>query len=222
MKTKPHAILFDLDGTLIDSKRTIAMHFVRALNELSIPHQLTEQIVADSLENSFEDINKEFGLGMNEEQFKTFVSRYRDNYYHQPLPGTEIFPGTESTLLSLRDMGFRIILATGKQIEIAEKSLEVLGLEKHFDLIQGWEPGLRAKPQPDILRRGMEKLSLPEGSGIMVGDTPVDIEAGRALGMPTFAALYGCGKKQTLERFQPDYFLNSITELPDILKNKFL
>lgn len=210
-------LLFDLDGTLIDSKRTIAMYFIRTLDQLKVSHSLTEKKVADNLENSFEDINRDFDLNMNEKQFKIFVDAYRKNYLKDPLPGTKIYPWVKRTLAGLKKKNFKIALATGKQIEVAQKSLKDMKLDIYFDHIQGWEPGLKAKPEPDILKRAVKKMSGLEDNAIMIGDTHIDIQAGQALGMPTIAALYGFGRKDTLKKYSPDYFMNSFDELPRIL-----
>lgn len=210
-------LLFDLDGTLIDSKRTIAMYFIRTLDQLKIPHRLTEKKVADNLENSFEDINREFELNMTEKEFRFFVDTYRKNYLQDPLPGTTIYPWVKKTLAGLKKMNFKIALATGKQIEVAQKSLKDMKLDVYFDHIQGWEPGLKAKPEPDILQRAVKKVSGLEGNAVMIGDTHVDIQAGQALGIPTIAALYGFSCRKTLKKYSPDYFMNSFDELPRIL-----
>lgn len=210
-------LLFDLDGTLIDSKRTIAMYFIRTLDQLKIPHHISEKKVAENLENSFEDINHEFELNMNEKEFKIFVDTYRRNYLKDPLPGTKIYPWVKRTLASLKKKNFKIALATGKQIEVAQKSLKDMKLDMYFDHIQGWEPGLRAKPEPDILRRAVKKMSGLEDNAVMIGDTHIDIQAGKALGMPTIAVLYGFSCRETLKKYSPDYFMNSFNELPRIL-----
>ena len=210
-------LLFDLDGTLIDSKRTIAMYFIRTLDQLNIPHCLTEKKIAENLENSFEDINHEFELNMNENEFKIFVDAYRKNYLKDPLPGTKIYPWVKRTLASLKKQNFKIALATGKQIEVAQKSLKDMKLDIYFDHIQGWEPGLKAKPEPDILKRAVKKISGLEDNAVMIGDTHIDIQAGQALGMPTIAALYGFSSRETLKKYSPDYLMTSFNELPRIL-----
>lgn len=219
LKTSPKAILFDLDGTLIDSKVTIARHFVGALDELQVPHQLSVRQVSHSLDQSFEDLNHLLGLGMDDDQFIHFVETYRKNYYADPLKGTKIFPHVKSTLQFLKKRGYRIVLATGKQLEIAVKSLESMGLSVFFDLIQGWEPGLKPKPHPDILERAVSKLGLDQTRCIMVGDTYIDILAGQALGMPTVAALYGFGIPENLMTYKPSFSMNKFNELKGIIQN---
>ena len=210
-------LLFDLDGTLIDSKRTIAMYFIRTLDQLKIPHFLTEKKVSENLENSFEDINREFELNMNEKEFKIFVDAYRKNYLKDPLPGTKIYPWVKRILASLKKKNFKLALATGKQTEVAQKSLKDMKLDMYFDHIQGWEPGLKAKPEPDILKRAVKKISGLENNAVMIGDTHIDIQAGQALGMPTIAVLYGFGHRETLKKYSPDYFMSAFNELPGIL-----
>lgn len=210
-------LLFDLDGTLIDSKTTIAHHFIKALDDLNINHIITAKDIEDNLEIPFEDLISLFNVNMTALQFKEFIQKYRDNYHNSPLNGTKVFEGTYETLSLLKKLNYNIVIATGKHIENAVDILEKLQLTKYFDFIQGWEDGLKPKPEPDILVKAIEKIGKSSKDCIMIGDTHVDILAGQSINIPTIAVLYGFGRYETLLKHMPDYTVNNIKELPIIL-----
>jgi HAD superfamily hydrolase (TIGR01509 family) len=213
------ALLFDLDGTLVDSVRTIARHFIRALDETGVRHSLTASELVRSLETPFEELNRRYSLGMNESDFERFVSRYRANYHADPIGETRVFPGVPETLESLRKKNFLLVLATGKHMQNALKIVRALSLEKYFGLIQGWEEDLRPKPEPDILCRAARRAGVPAERCCYIGDTPVDVRAGKSFGGTTVAALYGFGRKNSLLESQPDILLERFTDLPRLLEN---
>jgi len=211
-------LLFDMDGTLIDSKKTIADHFIKALDELNISHTITSNIIGEHLEIPFNELNEIFEIGMNSEQFKDFIECYRTNYAKEPLQGTVIYPLVKETLDNLKEKGYRFILVTGKHIDNARLIMKQLKLENYFELIQGWEEELKPKPDPDILIKAIEKAGVNNNSCIMIGDTYVDILAGKALNIPTIAATYGLGKKKTLDESEPDFIIHQFVELINILE----
>jgi len=213
-----NVLLFDMDGTLIDSKKTIANHFIKALDELNISHSVTANIIGEHLEIPFNELNEMFEIGMSKEQFKDFIELYRTNYAKEPLQGTAIFPLVKETLNNLRTKGYRFILVTGKHIDNARLIMKQLKLENYFEFIQGWEEELKAKPDPDILIKAIKKSGVKNDDCIMIGDTYVDILAGKALKIPTIAATYGLGKKKTLDDAKPDFIIHQFLELIDILE----
>ncbi|EKD27469.1 MAG: hypothetical protein ACD_79C00710G0001 [uncultured bacterium] len=219
MKTKKQKlILFDMDGTLIDSVGTIAYHFIKALDDMNIKHNLTQKFIADYLEIPFEELNVMFNLNMSHKTFHEFIEKYRYNYLSSPLNGTKVFPGVHETLKTLRERNYLLSIATGKHIDSTTVITENLKLTPYFHHVQGWEVELKPKPEPDILLQAIKKLKVPVENCIMVGDTHVDILAGKALKIPTVAATYGFGKLESLKKTDPDFFINSISELINIME----
>ena len=213
------AVLFDMDGTLIDSALSIAKHFIRALEENKIRHQVSEKLLMEHLELPFEELNTLFSLGMDNAGYERFLGTYRRNYLLDPITDTAVYSGAIEVLTALRKKGKRLALATGKQIDVARRIMKVLGLDVFFECIQGFEPGLKPKPEPDILQKALDCLKMDSQECVMVGDTHVDVLAGQALGMRTVAALYGFGKKNTLEKHGPDRWLHSLKDLPTLLED---
>ncbi len=211
------AVLFDMDGTLIDSGRSIAHHFIRALNENKIKHPLNETLLIEHLELPFEALNQRFSLCVDDAQYQRFLETYRKNYLLDPITGTSVYSGAFETLTFLKKNGKRLSLATGKQMNVAQQIMKTLKLDSFFECLQGYETGLKPKPEPDILRKALDCLNVEAKDCLMVGDTHVDMQAGKALGMRTIAALYGFGKKETLEKDRPDHWLHALKDLPALL-----
>jgi pyrophosphatase PpaX len=212
------AVLFDMDGTLIDSQKTIALHFIHALNELGIPHSLEPEFLQDHLEIPFTELNHSLGFDMDQKRINEFLAVYRKNYLLNPVEGTTVYDGAEEVLTYLKTKGKKVVLVTGKRSDAAKLILEKLHLTSYFDWIQGEEEGLKAKPEPDILKHALKHLHLDARECVMVGDTHVDVLAGKALKMVTVAALYGLGKKATLEKVKPDYWIKKIIDLITIME----
>ncbi|MBN2144167.1 MAG: HAD-IA family hydrolase [Candidatus Aureabacteria bacterium] len=215
-----NAVLFDMDGTLIDSKKTISRHFITALDEMGVPHSLDLESLGDQLEIPFIELNHRLGLNLDKKKINEFISLYRKNYLLDPVNGTKIYEGVEEVLCYIKTRRIKIVLVTGKRNDAARLILEKLGLTDYFDWIQGEEEGLKAKPEPDILKHALYHIHIPAQDCIMVGDTHVDILAGKSLGMKTVAALYGLGKKATLEKTHPDFWIKTIRDLIKIMEDK--
>lgn len=211
---KIKAVLFDLDGTLINSTSTITLHFVNALEEIGLKHAVSREEIARHLHLPYETINHLLNFNMDDLTFSKFVEIYRNNYLQDPVTGTTLYPGVSEVLKELKSRGIKISLATGKRTDVAKKILTELGVASYFDHIQGWDKGLAVKPAPDILLRALQKIGIKPSEGLMVGDTHVDILASKTLGIKVFAAAYGFEKKDVLEKLSPDGILNDFFELP--------
>ena len=112
-------ILFDMDGTLIDSSKTIAHHFIQSLNQSGFHHPLRQEDLWDHLELSFEDLFNFFHLKISPEQYQFFLHFYRLNYLKSPIFGTRIFSGVKKILSLLKSKNIKIALVTGKRIDVA-------------------------------------------------------------------------------------------------------
>jgi len=193
MFEKIQAVLFDLDGTLINSTDTITSHFIETLSEMGLKNSITREQIASHLHLPYEEINLCLKINMDGPTFEKFWEIYRNKYLEDPVNQTYLYPGVPEGLKTLKDRGMKIGVATGKRIDVASKILEQLGAASCFDWIQGWEEGMSHKPAPDILLRAVSKLGVELSHCIMVGDADVDILASKNLGIKVLAATYGFG-----------------------------
>lgn len=215
---KISTILFDLDGTLIDSKSTIAYYFSEALSKVnSIPSNASE-IIEVNLHKSFVSILKLFDIEMNPAEFENFLLIYRNMYLKNPIYKTTFFPNVREVLCLLKEMNYDLILSTGKWTAVAVETLKQLKVETLFKHIQGWNDGLRPKPEPDILKKALSEAGNQIKGTVIVGDSYADIYAGQALDIQTVAVTYGFEDLAAMQTYNPDFYLHAFKDLPDLLK----
>jgi phosphoglycolate phosphatase len=215
-------VLFDLDGTLVDSTADIRAALVHAL--AAVPPsdaRLDEHALGCA------------GLGLPLEEFYAlarpaphpaagdagrlrFIDHYRDYYHSHLLVHTRPFPGVAETLAEidrLRGAGLRTAVATTKKTRTAERVLDGLGLVQHFDLILGTEEPMPHKPAPDLLLECARRLGRDPRQGLMIGDTERDVLAGRAAGMRTVGVTYGVLGADGLQPHAPDHLIDRFADL---------
>jgi phosphoglycolate phosphatase len=180
----PRAIIFDLDGTLVDSLPDIVGAFCDAFLELGLTPPAGEEV------------RSQIGLPL-EMMFTAFApsaqveglsAAYRRLYPQRFTRLTRPYPGVREALATLRARGYRLGVATTKRTEMAQRLLVALGLHEALDHVQGTD-GFPHKPAPDVVLRALSVLGA-EGEW-MVGDTVHDVEAGRAAGLATYALTWG-------------------------------
>jgi phosphoglycolate phosphatase len=195
--TRPRkSIVFDLDGTLVDSLPDIISSFRHGFTGLGlpVPHET--------------EVHALIGLPL-EAMYATFapahvpalVAAYREHYPRNYLNRSRPFPGVVEVLRALRERGYAVAIATTKRTDVARRFVEALGLAAEVDLVQGTD-GFPHKPAPDVILRALAALGA-EGLW-MVGDTTHDIHAGKAAGLRTYAVTWGTHTPEVLAGAGPD------------------
>jgi phosphoglycolate phosphatase len=209
-------ILCDLDGTLVDSQRDIAMAFQHAWRVSVGGNPPTATKIAQHIGKPLAEMVSELGVILSPPLFSIFLTAYRDRYASQEARLTEPYPGVALTLQSLS--GFMLGVVTTKESGQAQMVLRRLALISFFRHIQGGSPGLRLKPAPDTIIAALAALDCAPPNAMMVGDTPADILAGKAAGTKTCAVTYGFGTKETLLQCTPDHVIESFRELGSLVR----
>jgi pyrophosphatase PpaX len=127
------------------------------------------------------------------------------------------FAGTEPALQSLQDLGLRLAVVTSKRNSLAERGLGIFGLERHFELLIGADDTELHKPHPAPLLLAAKRLGLSPADCAYVGDSPYDMQAARAAGMPAIAALWGMFERQRLLGAGAEYEAHTMAELPAVI-----
>ena len=208
-----HALLFDLDGTLIDSIDLLveSMRFAFAGRDRT---PTTAEWIA-GIGTPLRTQLAEWCDGA--EEVESVVARYRD-YQGIHLPRlTTIYPGVRETMTWAKAQGHGTALVTSKGRGMTARSLEHVGLVGAFDAIVTFEETERHKPLPDPVLLALDRLELPATRALFVGDSPHDMHAGRAAGVRTAAAQWGPFDREALAVAAPDYWMRSMTELPAIV-----
>ena len=209
-------VIFDLDGTLVDSKQDLAMSVNAMRAEMGLPplplHLIASYVgqgvtllVRRSLGEHATAENVEKGLGF-------FLAYYRDHMLDHTAP----YPGVGEALEKLR--GHKMAVLTNKPVIFSREMLTRLGFASYFAYIYGGNSFPQKKPDPMGLYKLMEDLQVSSRETLMVGDSDTDVVTGRNAGVWTCGVTYGFGA-HTLERVSPDLVIDDMRELPPLLNS---
>lgn len=209
-------VLCDLDGTLIDSRRDIALAFQYALRHIVKDVLPDETAIAQHIGKPLAHMVRELGYPLAPAQLTVFLDTYRSHYAACCVQHTRPYPGVTTTLHALSSLTFGVV--TTKAQEQAEMIMRQLQLTPFFQHIQGWVPGLQLKPAPDTVFAALAALRCAPQQALMVGDTAADVLAGKAAGLKTCAVTYGFGSRAELQHCQPDYVIDTFSDLVRLLE----
>jgi pyrophosphatase PpaX len=208
------AILFDLDGTLIDSVDLIINSALYAFDKCGHPAPKAEEWLADlglplrTMFSRFID---------DESKMADLVAGYREyqlaNHDRLVRPYEEV----TTTLDTLHARGYELAVVTSKSEPLAKRGLAHVGLEGFFDVIVGLESCTRHKPDPEPVHTALERIGIEPAGAVFVGDSPHDMAAGRAAGVTTVAALWGPFSRAQLARSEPDHYIGRMSEVLGIV-----
>ncbi len=213
-RARPFAVLFDLDGTLVDTVGLILASVRYAFDGRPGACPSDAQWIA--------------GIGMplrtqlaafvtGPEELEQIVARYRIHYRAHQDGMTRCFPGALETARLLKERGHPTAVVTSKISELTRQALERVGLAPWIDVAVSADSCERHKPDPAPVRLALERLGRESSESILVGDSPHDIAAGNAAGAATVAAVWGACSRETLERAAPRYVLEAIGDLPGLV-----
>ena len=212
------AILFDLDGTLVDSLADIASSLNHVLAAEGLPPLPTPEVKGMVGDGAGVLLQKAFGKhGKLAPQ--DALKRFLEHYEPHCVDTTKAYAGIASLLRRLRAAHppRRVAVITNKPTKAAEHVLEATGLSAHVELVVGPEKVSARKPSPAHPWAALTAFGVPNHEGVMVGDGPTDILAGRDGGMSTVAVLWGYRTKKELERCQPGRYVTTPEELDELL-----
>jgi phosphoglycolate phosphatase len=224
-------VCFDLDGTLVDSRRDIERSLEHALAQVPPADRDDEERDARALGAA--------GLGLSLEEFFAmarprieasaaatlrvrFVDAYRRHYHEHLLDDTRPFEGVVETLAALaplRARGLRTAVATTKRSDTARRVVAGLRLDGYFDVVLGTD-GIPHKPAPDVLLLAARTVERAPARGLMVGDNARDVQAGRAAGMRTCAVSYSVASPDELRAHAPDYVIDRFADVLAIINGQ--
>jgi pyrophosphatase PpaX len=213
---RPRAILFDLDGTLIDSI----------------------QLILESARYAFEKLERDYpsddawraGIGIplftmfgryarDDADRAALIAAYREYQlaHHDRL--VRCYDDVVDTVRALRTRGHETAIVTSKSVALALRALAHVGLAADMDTIVGCDSSSRHKPDPEPVRIALHRLDCPPDRAIFVGDSVHDVLAGNAAGVQTAAALWGAFDRANLEPGNPSAWLARISDLHDLLQS---
>ncbi|WP_053360557.1 pyrophosphatase PpaX [Bacillus sp. FJAT-27251] len=212
MNNRIDTVLFDLDGTLIDTNELIISSFLHTLeNYYPGRYQRSDVLpfMGPTLQETFEAINPEGYLEMMD-MYRTF------NKANHDLLVTE-FEGVTETVAALKEKGFKLGIVTTKLSDVVMMGLNLTGLNRYFEVIVALDHVQKPKPDPEPVQKALQALASRPESAIMVGDNHHDILAGKNAGTLTAGVAWSLKGRKHLAAYQPDYILEKMPDLLPVL-----
>lgn len=212
------AVLFDLDGTLIDSAPDLAgaANDLRVFHgEPELPFERFRPMVGTGARGM---IGVAFGIGPDSPRFAALRDDFLARYEARMTRETHVFQGMAPVLDSLRRSGIRWGIVTNKATRFTAPLVAALGLDTIAATVVSGDTTPHAKPHPAPLLEAASRLQLPPARCVYVGDDLRDVQAGRAAGMATVAAAWGyLGSGETIEAWGADHLIRQPGELLNLL-----
>jgi pyrophosphatase PpaX len=205
-------LLFDLDGTLINTNELIVSSFLHTLNHY-YPNQYKREDVypflGPPLAETFEKINPE--------RAEEMILRYRKfNVENHDLLVTE-FNGVYEVIRTLKENQFQLAIVSTKMRDLIIRGLKLTRLEPFFDTIVSLDDVNHAKPHPEPILKALERLGAKPEEAMMIGDNYHDIQGGKNAGTLTAGVSWSLKGKEYLMAYHPDYMLDSMFDLLPIV-----
>lgn len=207
------ALLFDLDGTLVDTVGLILSSMHAAFEG----HPGRRPTEAEWIAGMGKPLRVQLAEFVAPEQLEQVVDRYRTHQQANHDRMTRAFEGAVETLARLKGRGHAIGIVTSKFLQPAERTLRYVGLAPYVDVVVGADSVPRTKPDPFPVLHALERLGRMPPRALFVGDSPHDIAAGNAAGIVTAAALWGACSRECLAPAGPAHWLAAVEEVPGLV-----
>ncbi|MEO4054536.1 pyrophosphatase PpaX [Solibacillus sp. CAU 1738] len=207
------ALLFDFDGTLLNTNELIIQTFMHVLEE-RFPGQYSPKdcmkFIGPSLEETFDEITPN--------ETDDMIRKYREwNMAHHDELVSQ-YDQVVSTLEALKEQGIRLAIVSTKSRDMIERGIQVLGARHLFEFYVGVEDVQHVKPHPEPILLAINKLGLQKEDVIMIGDNSHDIQGAHNAGVRSAGVAWSIKGESFLQQFNPTYMLHHMTDLLAIVK----
>lgn len=206
-------LLFDLDGTLIDSIPLITMTFRKVFDHYGIPWENGEVLKTIGL--PLKEVAEHYLPGRAGE----FIELYSMFQREKQMDYIKLFPGALEAVETVKSSGYSAGVVTSKRRMPALTGLEITGLNKYMDVVVTVEDISKPKPDPEPVLRALELLNNKPENAVYIGDSWYDIIAGKRAGVVTIGVTWGMASRERLMEEGPKYIVDSFAELISTLKD---
>lgn len=210
----PAAVVFDLDGTLVDSAGDITT----SLNELLVarklapfPEETVRDFVGDGSKALVQRAFQTRGVLLAAEELQVAVATYDAIYGTHLVERTYVYDGAFDVMADLKARGIRMAICTNKFQDKAEGVARHFGLDRYAEVIIGGVPGRPGKPSPIMLIETLEALEMPREDAVLVGDSTFDVQCARAAGVTVIGVTFGYSQTP-MRKLGPDALIDSYAE----------
>ncbi|KAB7665791.1 pyrophosphatase PpaX [Bacillus sp. B1-b2] len=211
MKQSINTVLFDLDGTLIDTNELIISSYLHTLNHYFPEKYGREDIIpfmGPTLREVFESVDP---LKVDD-----MITMYRTYNRAQHDKMVTIFNGVYETVKELKQRGYKLGIVTTKRLDAVQMGLKLTKLDEFFSVIVALDHVKKAKPDPEPVFLALKELGASASESIMVGDNKHDILAGKNAGTLTAGVSWSLKGREYLKGYNPDYIFDSMLDLLSI------
>jgi phosphoglycolate phosphatase len=210
------AVIFDLDGTLVDTPAAIVSTAREAIGGRLVDEAVVRASIGLPLDVA---LARALDADVGSDAVARAVERYRAIWRASVSPRLRdlVFPGVADGLAELRRRGLRLGVATGKAQSGAERTMLEAGLDRHFDVVAGHDRVPRPKPNADLALFVLNELGAARGEAIVVGDSVLDVAMAHAAELSSIAVTYGAQSETELAAARPTRLARSFAEVLDVL-----
>ncbi|MYL49139.1 pyrophosphatase PpaX [Halobacillus litoralis] len=201
-------ILFDLDGTLIDTNELIIASFTHTIEQYSDRTYEREEIldfIGPPLRESLYKVNPD--------KVEEMVETYREHNIENHNRYVKAYEGVVETIETLKDQGYKLGIVTTKMRNTVHMGLELTNLDGLFETVVTLDDVTNAKPHPEPIVKALNQLESQASEAMMVGDNTHDIEAGQNAGTKTAGVAWTVKGRKVLDDLNPDYMLDNMRDL---------
>ena len=210
-------LVFDWDGTLMDSMAQIVNCMQSAIRELQLEPR-TDQQINDIIGLGLEEAIIVLYPSLKANQVKNTAQTYRDHYLFKDKTPSPLFSGVTEVLVTLRERGYDLAVATGKSRRGLEKGLSETGLHEYFPITRCADE-TRSKPHPQMLEEILVDYNTDASKALMIGDSEYDLQLANNAKVDGFAVSYGVHGLMRLLKQDPIGFIDNIEQFPAWLDN---
>ncbi len=202
-------VLFDLDGTLLDTNDLIIQSFIHVLKVAKLPPLTKEQIIPQMGRTLVEQLQ----IFSGQQEVTELITIYRDFNlkYHDEL--IREFPYVKEVISELHRAGMKLAIVTTKMRKTSLMGLNKCGLEPYFKTMITLEDVVHPKPHPEPVEKALQALGSDPHQAMMVGDSPFDIESANRAGVTSVGVAWSLKGKEGLKPFHPKHMISDIREL---------
>jgi len=212
--SKIRGLIFDLDGTLIDSKLDLALSVNAMLDHMGSPQHVHETIFGFVGNGAEALVRKSLGDGASDEEVKRGLGYFLSYYRTHMLDNTVLYPGVQEALDEFRrSERYAMAVFTNKPVNFSRAIIEGLNLSNRFVAVYGGNSFERKKPDPMGIEVLLRDLKATREEAMMVGDSQVDVQTARNSGILACGVTYGLGL-EGMRAHPPDVMVDNLLELP--------
>ena len=212
------AVIFDLDGTLIDSIHDIADCINDMLKKFNHPTHSVEQIKQYTGDGARNLVKRNLPLGLTEQEIDERLNYYNDIYTNSGSPKTCVFAGVKEMLKELKKRGYKIGILTNKPQMTTDEVYKDHFNDVEIDVVVGQRAGMKIKPDPTMLLQILSDLGVEKRNAYFVGDGEPDAQIAINAGVNGISELWGYRTKEQLQKAGATVFVKSPQELLQYLK----